>query len=72
MSRRIDPPMPSPDDPGAWEAWCQQQERLAAARVEAAVRELQARGLVDEQGKPQGDALPADMQADSKASVATG
>lgn len=54
-----------PGDEREMKAWYEQQDVLAGERVRAAVADLQARGILDAQGRRINKELPPDMRDDS-------
>ena len=63
---------PDPRDGAGWTGWLQACLAGAGERIEAAQREMQQRGVLDAEGKLVEGPLPADMDPQSKSSVATG
>ena len=66
------PTPPGQGDEVRWTEWLDSLLDAAADRIAATQREMQARGILDKAGNLATEALPADMRAGSKTSVATG
>ena len=65
-------PPPDPADPVQWAEWLDASMRAAGERIRATQREMQARGIVDAEGRLTPGELPEDMRPGSTSSVATG
>jgi hypothetical protein len=63
---------PDEDDESRWTGWLATVLDGAAARIAEVRREMQERGILDASGALTSDALPPDMTAGSRTSVATG
>ena len=63
---------PDPADTVRWEEWLDASMGAAGERIRAAQREMQARGIVDAEGRLTPGELPEDMRPGSTTSVATG
>lgn len=60
-----------PDDERQMDAWDEQEETLADARVRTAVADLKARGILDAQGRRRSKDLPPDMRDGSTTDLTT-
>lgn len=65
-------PRPDPADPARWAEWLDASMHAAGERIRATQREMQARGIVDAEGRLTPGELPEDMRPGSTSSVATG
>jgi hypothetical protein len=63
---------PDPSDTARWEEWLDATGIAAGERIRATMREMQARGILDAEGRLTPGELPADMRPGSTTSVATG
>ncbi len=63
---------PDPADTVRWAEWLDASMRAAGERIRATQREMQARGILDAEGRLTPGELPEDMRPGSKSSVATG
>lgn len=63
---------PDPADPVRWAEWLDASMRAAGERIRATLREAQARGILDAEGRLTPGELPEDMRPGSTTSVATG
>jgi hypothetical protein len=54
-----------------WHRWCEQEAAKSGERIRKAVEDLEARGIIDAQGRVLTDEWPADMRPDSKTDVTT-
>jgi hypothetical protein len=60
-----------PDDDRQLDAWEAEEEKRAGERIHAAVRELKAKGVIDDQGNRIRKDLPPDMREDSDTDLTT-
>ena len=65
-------PPPDPADTARWSEWLEASRIAAGERITATRREMQARGILDAEGRPTAGELPLDMRPGSTSSVATG
>ncbi|MEP7124226.1 MAG: hypothetical protein ABJE95_25085 [Byssovorax sp.] len=63
---------PDPADTARWAEWLEAARITAGERITATRREMQARGILDAEGRLTAGELPADMRPGSTTSVATG
>ena len=56
-------------DPEEWARYREQLLDRAEARIKEAVKDLQERGIMDDEGHPVRKDTPSDMQPDSKTDV---
>lgn len=55
-------PPPDPADTVRWEEWLDVTKRAAGVRLRAEIREMQARGILDAEGRLTPGELPEDMR----------
>ncbi len=63
---------PDPADRERWSEWLEATLRAGGERLAAEQREMQARGILDAEGRLTPGELPEDMRPGSTTSVATG
>jgi hypothetical protein len=63
---------PDPSDAARWSEWLEATGSAAGERIRATLREAQARGILDAEGRLTPGELPEDMRPGSTTSVATG
>ena len=63
---------PDPADTVGWAEWLEDSRITAGERIAATMREMQARGILDAEGRLTPGELPEDMRPGSMTSVATG
>jgi hypothetical protein len=63
---------PDPSDAARWSEWLEATGVAAGERIHATLREMQARGILDAEGRLTPGELPEDMRPGSITSVATG
>ena len=63
---------PDPTDRERWSEWLEATLRAGGERLAAEQREMQARGILDAEGRLTPGELPEDMRPGSTSSVATG
>lgn len=64
-------PPPDPADRVRWDEWLDASMRAAGERIRATEREMQARGILDAEGRLTPGELPEDMRPGSTSSLAT-
>jgi hypothetical protein len=65
------PAVPDPTDTVRWEEWLEATLRAGGERLRATMREMQARGILDAEGRLTPGELPEDMRPGSTTSLAT-
>jgi hypothetical protein len=63
---------PDPADTAGWAEWLEDSRISSGERIAATMREMQARGILDAEGRLTPGELPEDMRLGSMTSVATG
>lgn len=63
---------PDPSDRARWAEWLDASLKAAGDRIAATQREMQARGILDAEGRLTKGELPEDMRPGSTTSVSTG
>jgi hypothetical protein len=62
---------PDPADSAQWSAWLDASMHAAGERIRATMREMQARGILDAEGRLTPGELPEDMRPGSTATLAS-